>query len=307
MKIEMEKVFERDIDLLMINKFCNDKSVVEYFCSRVGISSYQLEVVQHSVVDENGESDITIILNNGINKVAFLIEDKIDAIAMPNQRDRYDTRGNSGIQNQLYDKFFVFIIAPRDYLITNIEAQKYENKISYEELIELLDYDVYAKSLFKQAIEEKKKGYIIIENENVTSFWQSYYKYVEDNYSMLSIKKNRGPRGNNACWPIFNTQIKQIKIKHKSDRGFVDLEFPKMSGKYIDFYNLVINSLDADMDVFETGKSVSIRLLVPKLNFRQEFADYMNEMKISMDSIVRLQNLLKKLNLKEINKLTNRR
>ena len=28
MKIELEKVFERDIDLLMINKFINDKNLI---------------------------------------------------------------------------------------------------------------------------------------------------------------------------------------------------------------------------------------------------------------------------------------
>ena len=40
----MEKVFERDIDLLMINKFCNDRHIVDYFCSKVGINNYQLEI-----------------------------------------------------------------------------------------------------------------------------------------------------------------------------------------------------------------------------------------------------------------------
>lgn len=303
MKIEMEKVFERDIDLLMINKFCNDKNILNYFCSKVGINNYQLENIQHSVINENGESDITIILSNGINKVAFLIEDKIDAIAMPNQRTRYDMRGNSGVQNKVYSNFYVFIIAPKDYLITNIEAQKYENKVSYEDLIELLNYDIYAKSLLEQAIEEKKKGYIIIENENVTRFWENYYKYIEDNYLMLNINRVNGPRGSAACWPIFNTQIKEIKIRHKSDRGYMDLEFPKMAEKYFDFYDLVKKVLDADMTVHKTGKSVSIRLLVPKLDFKQEFINYISEMKISMDSVIRLQNLLKKLDLKEINKL----
>lgn len=60
----MEKVFERDIDLLMINKFCNDQNVLNYFCSKLGINNYYVESIQHSVSDENGESDISVILNN---------------------------------------------------------------------------------------------------------------------------------------------------------------------------------------------------------------------------------------------------
>ena len=63
MKIEMGKVFERDIGLLMINKFCNNRHIVDYFCSKVVINNYQLEIAQHSVIDENGESDITLILS----------------------------------------------------------------------------------------------------------------------------------------------------------------------------------------------------------------------------------------------------
>lgn len=303
LKVEMEKVFERDIDLLMINKFCNDQRVVEYFSSKVGLSNYNVTDAQHSIMDENGESDITIILSNGTDKVAFLIEDKIDAVAMPNQRARYNIRGNKGIENGYYDRYYVFIIAPKDYLSTNDEAQKYENQISYEELANLLDYDVYAKSLLEQAIEEKKKGYIVIENENVTRFWEHYYEYIDENYPMLNINKVSGPRGADASWPIFNTPIKKYKIRHKSDRGYMDLEFPKLAEHYYDFLDIVKNNLDNDMTVHITSKSISIRLLVPIVDFKQEFTNYMSEMKQCMDSVVRLQNLLTKLNLKDINNL----
>lgn len=117
MKIIMEKVFERDIDLLMINKFCNDQNVLNYFCSKLGINNYYVESIQHSVSDENGESDISVILNNAKEKIAFLIENKINAIAMPNQRARYDIRGDNGITNKLYDKYYVFIIAPKRLFI----------------------------------------------------------------------------------------------------------------------------------------------------------------------------------------------
>lgn len=300
MKIEMEKVFERDIDLLMINKFCSEEKITNYFSSKIGLDNYKVVKAQHSIMDENGESDITIILENGIGKIAFLIEDKIDAVAMPNQRGRYDIRGNKGIENGLYDKFYVFIIAPKDYLETNNEAQKYENQISYEELIELFNDDIYAKSLLEQAIEEKKKGYIVIENENVTKFWDNYYKFIDENYKMLNINKVDTPRGANASWPIFNTPIKQYKIRHKSDRGYMDLEFPKLADKYYDFFDIVKNDLDEDMTVHITGKSVSIRLIVPIMDFKQEFTNYIAEMKISMDSVVRLQKLLSTLELKTI-------
>jgi len=60
----MEKVFERDIDLLMINKFCSEEKVTKYFSSKIGLDNYKVVKAQHSIMDENGESDITIILEN---------------------------------------------------------------------------------------------------------------------------------------------------------------------------------------------------------------------------------------------------
>lgn len=66
---------------------------------------------------------------------------------MPNQRKRYDIRGQKGIENNQYNEFFVFMIAPADYLRNNNEAMLYENQISYEELRELMSNDIYATYL----------------------------------------------------------------------------------------------------------------------------------------------------------------
>lgn len=305
MKIEMEKILERDIDLLIINKFSNDNKILELFNNKVGLNSYNIEKIQHSLTDENGESDITVILSNGSEKIAYLIEDKIDAEAMPKQRQRYDIRGTKGIENNIYNKYFVFIIAPDDYLKTNTEAKKYENQISYEELAKIYEKDIYARTLLEQAIEEKKKGYIVIENQNVTKFWENYYRFIDDNFPMLCINRVNGPRGNDASWPIFNTPIKNYKIRHKSDRGYMDLEFPKMANKYFEFIEIVNKNLDDDMTVQITSKSISIRLLIPKIDFKQDFNNYINEMQISMNAVVRLENLLAKLDIKAINELTN--
>ena len=100
MNIIMEKVLERDIDLLMMNKFIYDQNVIDYFLNKIGKKDYKVISIQHSLMDqEAGESDITIILEKDNHKIGLLIEDKIDAIAMPNQRERYNIRGNKGIEN----------------------------------------------------------------------------------------------------------------------------------------------------------------------------------------------------------------
>lgn len=300
-KLEMERVAERDIDLYVINKFMNDNNFKELFLNKINRSNYNIVSCIHSYKDNDGESDIMIILKNEKNRIALLIENKIDAIAMPNQRERYNYRGNKGIKNNKYDEFFVFMIAPKDYLSSNTEASKYENQISYEEIINYLgNTDKYGISLLSNAVEEKKKGYIIQEDKNVTEFWQKYYDFVEKYYPQLRIKRYEGPRGANAWWPGFATPVKNIRIDHKSNRGDIDLKFENVGEYYYEICKILEGKLDEDMLIVPTGKSMSIRIKAPIVRFDDEFEKYIEEIKICLDSIVRLQNLLSKIEYNKI-------
>lgn len=307
-KIEliMDRIAERDIDLYIINKFMNVHNFKDLFLRKIEKEKENYSVVSciHSYMDSDGESDITIILANGNHKIALLIEDKINAVAMQEQRKRYDIRGNKGIRDGKYDEFYVFIIAPKDYLIANNEAQKYENQISYEEMIQFIDNsDEYGIALLKNALEEKKRGYVVQEDINVTKFWEKYYDFIDNNYKELSIKKYSGARGANAWWPGFYTPVKYIMITHKSDRGYIDLTFPGVAECYNEVSDILEGKLDKDMFIVRTGKSISIRIKVPIVKFNDEFANYINEIKICLDSVVRLQNLLPTIEYKEVLKL----
>ena len=305
MEVKFEKVFERDVDLLLINSFINNEAFFKKFINKFGLTGYELVSLEHSLSDNDGESDVTIILTDGNNKIALLIEDKIDAIAMPKQRDRYNLRGNKGVEKGFYDKYYVSIVAPQSYLDTNVESKKYEYRISYEELIEMFGNDTYAVSILKQAIEEKKKGYVIVEDKNVTLFWQNYYEYVEENFPDLIIRRYDGPRGANAWWPGFILPIKGTKIDYKSDRGFVDLSLDGLGEYYYEVSNLLDDKLEHDMSLVRTGKSLSIRIKVPIVHFNEEFSNYIDEIDISLIAVKRLSELLKKIDVKELFNIKN--
>ena len=136
MIFKIEKVSERDIDLLVINEFTNGK-LINLFLDKAGLTDYKIIEIEHSLTDSDlGESDITVIVEKDNHKVGLLIEDKIDAIAMDLQPERYVARGDKGIDNHLYDDYKIFIIAPQSYLDTNPYAKKYQYQISYEEIRE---------------------------------------------------------------------------------------------------------------------------------------------------------------------------
>ena len=303
----IEKVFERDIDLYIINKLLNDNNFKNIFLNKINKVDYTVKECIHSYFDNDGESDITVILEKDNKKIAILIEDKIDAIAMPEQRNRYYLRGEKGIKENKYNEYFVYIIAPKDYLNSNSEAQKYEYKISYEEILQFIGAeDIYGKILLKTALEEKKKGYSVIEDKKVTLFWQYYYDYVEKYYPKLNIKRYEGPRGANAWWPGFSTPVKNIKIDHKSNRGDIDLKFEGVGEYFSEISEILKNKLDDDMYIVKTGKSMSIRIKVPIVKFNEDFNDYKSEIKLCLNAVERLQDLLLRIDYRKILSLKNK-
>lgn len=298
MKIRFEKILERDIDLLIINKFINDSKVLDFFLNKIDLNGYKVINLEHSHMDiELGESDITAIVEKENHKVAILIEDKIDAIAMDLQPERYEKRGIKGIDDKIYDDYRIFIIAPKKYLDNNAQAKKYPNKISYEELINVMNEDQYAVSLLSKAIEEKENGYTAIEDKMVTNFWNRYYDFIKTNYPSININEIAGPRGSRAVWPELHTNNSKVKVMHKSDRGYMDLTFNNM-GDNIDIFNKYVPSdIISEYEIVKTGKSISIRLHVPILIFKNEFDDYISEMHECMKSAMTLYDLLSRIDV----------
>ena len=303
MEFSIEKVSERDIDLYIINKFLNDSKFKELFLKKINCQNYQVCKCLHSFSDEHGESDITIILENDNRKIGLLIEDKINAKAMPEQYKRYILRAEKQKHEGLFDNYYIFIIAPKSYIDSNNEAQKYDNKISYEEILDYISGDVYGESLIKKAIEEKKKGYDVVENKAVTLFWEKYYDMVENRFSDLKLNRYEGARGSDANWPIFFTPIEKIQIFHKSDRGFVDLTIRSVSQYYFEVYDIVKNVLKENMTLQKTGKSLAIRIRVPKIDFEKDFKEQEENVIKCLEVVRELQKFMRKIDYMEILRL----
>ena len=303
MEFSIEKVYERDIDLYIINKFLNDSKFKELFLKKINCQNYQVCKCLHSFSDENGESDITIILENDNRKIGLLIEDKINAIAMPKQYERYILRAEKQKHEGLFDDYYIFIIAPKSYIDSNTEAKKYDNKISYEEILDYISGDIYGESLIKEAIEGKKKGYEVVANKSVTLFWEKYYDMVENKFSDLKLNRNEGARGSDANWPIFRTPIKKIKIFHKADRGYVDLTFRRVSQYYYEVYDIVKNVLKENMKLEKTGKSLAIRIDVPEIDFKKDFEEQEENVIQCLEVVRELQEFMRKIDYKEILRL----
>ena len=298
-------ISERDMDLLFLEEFACSEVFLKLFLDKIKIENATVITLEHSKTDvEYGESDITVIVQSNERKIALLIEDKIDAIAMPNQYGRYMLRGERGIANGDYSEFYVFIIAPQKYLSENTEAKKYPYQISYEECIHYFEVLNNKRSEFKlqqikSAVTKQKTGYQVIASERATNFWNQYVEYQKKNYSDLWLTNGTGKKGAYATWVQFAVHIKKVHIIHKIESGFVDLEFSGYADKISELKNYIISVIgdlnNHGLGVFKTGKSAVLRIQVPKIDFDINFETESNKIEECLQAVSTLNNIAYKL------------
>ena len=93
MDYQFGAVYERDMDMLFMRKLAYDKDFVRrFFLSGEKLkekgydkAEFSVEKVAHSVMTDDGESDLEAVLSVERKRIALLIEDKIDAPARPEQ------------------------------------------------------------------------------------------------------------------------------------------------------------------------------------------------------------------------------
>ncbi|MBQ6655023.1 MAG: hypothetical protein IJM79_05810 [Erysipelotrichaceae bacterium] len=221
-----------------------------------------------------GESDITLIMDiNGVRH-GFLIEDKIDAIAMPSQHDRYVSRGKKGIRSGDYESFRIFIICPRKYAESDEEANLYEHILTYEECRDYFAGNSDPLSCLRsrqldQAISKAKKPPTGQIDEKANEFLRQYISYQKEHYPFLDLSTGED---RNGWWTQYRTELGSVYINHKMREGHVDLTFPKAADKSNQARIIADWIRDhgvAETSVVKTKKSVMIRVNVPRLDIQK--------------------------------------
>lgn len=274
-------VSEHDMDMLFLQLFSIDSGFASLFLNAVSINidNFSIDSIELSKADSKlGESDITVLMTVGTKKVALLIEDKIDAIAMPEQADRYIKRGDKGIKKGEYDIYFSFIVCPQKYYDNNEEAHKYPYVITYEtirEYLKTIDSPAYCTYLqqLDQAIEKAKRPPKVEVDENANRFFRKYKDYQEENYPELNLTTKRDANG---YWAHYTTRFGTVYLYHKIEAGYIDLTFNKASD-HIDELTIVADWLRKHgfetVSAVKTGMAGALRVIVPKLNNQIPFEE----------------------------------
>lgn len=280
-ELTFKKIYEHDIDLLLMEELAAEQEFVRLFLHKTQLDcACSVVSISHSLSDADGESDITVVLQRGDQKIALLIEDKIDAPTMKGQSARYHCRAQAAVRRGEYSDYRIVLVAPASY---HEEHKKdinadYPYRVTYEELLAYFHTRSDYKAIFKAAmiafaIKEKKAGYQVQEVAAVTRFWRELRRYCAENYPYLELLGEDTPKGKSACWPEFRTSLKNVKVIYKSQTGTVDLEVPGYGEKTGTLRAIMGNWLTTDMRIRQTGKSAAVRLVNEqwKTDFSLEF------------------------------------
>lgn len=310
LKCTFSDVSERDMDLLFLEEFVNSQDFADIFLTEIAMPGAKVVEVEQSKVDaEFGESDMTVIVEYNGQRYGLLIEDKIDAIAMPNQCARYEERGRKGVLNGDYSSFDIFIVAPEKYLTENKEAKKYPHKVTYEKCLSYFDQSNDNRCRFKwqqiqQAISKQKTGYTVVENERVTDSWKKYIALQQEKYPYLWLATSGGPKGAKASWPRFNTVIKGLYMYHKTEFGYIDLNFAGCADKIVELRNALTEMIgdltEQGLSLHQTGKAAALRIVVPQINFKEPFEEYHSKAVECFKAIARMTTLAELMDKKVI-------
>ena len=280
-KVNFSSVEERDMDTFFLEAFGTDKDFLQLFLNKIESlknSSFEVISIELSKSDRDGESDITVIIEGNGKKHGLLIEDKINAKAMPKQCSRYTTRGKTGVKNGDYKDFFVFIVSPEKYYKQNEEAKKYDHFVSYEECLKYLKTKNDAISniwiqQIEQSIEKVKNTAPITKDEKRIACFKKYLEYQERYYPELQ-KAGNIENVSNPSWVQYIAEPNNAYILHKTKKGQFDLTF---NGKTtikptFDFLMEHIHKMGfTDIKVVKTGNSIALRIVVPPINFDDNF------------------------------------
>lgn len=307
--LPLEAVTERDIDLLLLEEATVSEEFRELlFTKALGSTTTKISdaKIWHSVSDaELGESDLILRAKLEIGSVvALLIENKIDAPPQPEQAARYASRGQMGIRDREWESFRSLIVAPQKYLETDKEANRYDAKMSYEDICKWFSV-VNAESkraafkinMLRQAIDQNRRGYNPKIDEEITRFFHEYWLLSQRHFPELNAE-DPGPRTSTSSWISFRpTGISgNRKIWHKIEYGEVDLELPFPATDVERITEKYQSLLPVDVKIVKRGKSLGLRIKVSRLERLQPLSEQEREALTAMRAALRLSSLMNIMN-----------
>ncbi len=276
------KIYERDMDLVLVEELESNNEFRVWLAARVfGTDCFHSHLrATHSVVDDsNRESDVVFrfLAQPGPGasepiKAAILLENKIDAIAQPNQGRDYGRRADAGKDRGDWQDVRTCLVAPRAYLDDAHDRANFDESISYEEILAFFASRKERDERFRwkarlvgDAIFKKQSTYSPVVSDAATAFVHAYHQQAQA-FPRLQMPAPR-PRPLGSTWISFRPDVlpKSASIEHQVTAGAVKLMVPGAAERLDELDAMLRPLLLPEMEIVRAGKSVAVVVLVPRI------------------------------------------
>ncbi|MES0020207.1 hypothetical protein [Mesorhizobium sp. M0036] len=292
------------LDFFLEEEFNVDPAFTTLFCQACGLADVRVSVERtvHSLSDKFGEADLVVVLDAAgpqgeRQKLALLIENKINAGLQPDQAGRYRKRGEWGVENKLWSHYTTVLVAPKAYIDARPDAG-FMAAVSIESLKSWITTADANRRNFKlarldEAIAKKNATGVKVVDTDMTSFRKQYYRFLQDwnkrcgTAFILPVPKD-------TWWDDswFQMKVAELpswaQIRHLARTGLVSLDmrdapFSKMEA--------VAELLDDDLKIIPSGKykqHTSVQVRVPAISSFDDFERDRQKVEVALAVAMRL-------------------
>jgi hypothetical protein len=264
----INKFVERDVDMLLAEELRVNAAFGKWIMDKFGASAHLVFPAAHinvSVAEDGSEADViaTFTTTSNLNHRLF-VENKIDAILMPEQLERYVRRAEGDQRRQLVSGFSILFFTPAAYLETNLPNGV--KQISFEEAAQALASQgdlrsQYRASLLMRALPIRtpaaRDAHVSATDPYIKEWWDRVYAMLDLEFPGFFIHKTRYPRSVYFA-PATTGQGSYLRLDFKGHKGEVDLAFKNIPAAAL--AEQVSNIAGLPGQIVANGKSSAIQI-----------------------------------------------
>jgi hypothetical protein len=263
-----QTVSEADVDWIVCIELNSNAQFRQWFAKAVfGSGSIEHDQAWRSISSpESGESDLVwLVRSEDGHSVMALVENKISAIAQPEQYVRYVWRGERYVEKNICNEFRTVLISPEGYV--SRDSANYQVHVSYESLKAWFgsregERSKFITSIFEAAIH--KSRILPTPDPAITAYREQVWRLANFEFPALKLVKP-GPTREYWVSQGYDGVLMRYKTFSNVREGFygsvVDMELPGQAGDLEQLraeYGRELSGLGAK--VVKAGKSAAFRI-----------------------------------------------
>jgi hypothetical protein len=290
------------IDFFLEEEFSSDPEFARQFLAacNTDLTFHRVERIHQSLLDKFGEADVAVVIlvsrpAGGNNRLALLIENKITAAFQPRQAERYQERGNYGMETGEWDKFLTVLVAPRAYIA---DSNGFNASLALEQLEDWICPNDSARRAYKigkirEAIEKKNTTGVKVVDAEMTMFRKAYYQFLQafndEHNTDFGMRLPKDTYYGDYWFQLKSSTLPApSELKHMPYTGIVEMTFKDTDCARA---SVLADLIECDMKLLSTGsykQHTTIRLCAPTITSFDNFGRDEESVRLGLLGALRL-------------------